>query len=84
MGFLNLVRMNYRSSIELLPHGYVCFLHFDIVVVDFGSNPITRLNIVTKMAPPPTLPNSAPKNPIILPTTFASQISFPVKSNLQR
>ena len=51
-----MVRMNYRSFTKLLPHGYGCFLHFDIV---------------TKMPPPQTLIallNVAPKNPIMLPS----------------
>lgn len=45
-------------------------LHLDIAVEDFASKPITRLSIGTNMPPPPTpptLPNAAPKNPIIVP-----------------
>lgn len=49
------------------------FLHLDIAVADFASNPIIKLSIGTKIPPPPTpptLPNDAPKNPIILPRTI--------------
>ena len=69
MRFLNLVRMNYKSLTELLPHGYVCFLHF---------------NLVTKLPPPPTplaLPNVAPNNPIMLQSSICQPnfISLKVK-----
>lgn len=77
MGFLNLVRLNYRSSAKILPHGYVCFLHFDIVVVDFRLNPITRLSIVTKLASPlipPVLLNDAPKK-----SNYATNNNLPTK-----
>lgn len=55
-------------------------LHFEIAVVDFGSNPITRISIGTKIPPPPTpptLPNAAPKIPI---KVFAIQILVPIHS----
>jgi hypothetical protein len=45
----------------------------DIAVDDFGSKPIIRLSIGTKMPPPPTpptLPNAAPQNPIKVPKTI--------------
>jgi hypothetical protein len=51
----------------------VSLLHLDIAVDDFGSNPIIRLSIGTKMPPPPTpptLPNAAPQNPIKVPKTI--------------
>lgn len=46
-------------------------LHLEIAVADFGSNPIMRINIGTKIPPPPTpptLPNDAPNIPINVPT----------------
>lgn len=48
-------------------------LHLDIAVADLGSNPIIKLSMGTKMPPPPTpptLPNAAPKNPMIVPKTI--------------
>nr|GMC49259.1 uncharacterized protein LOC109150345 [Ipomoea batatas] len=42
-------------------------------VADFASNPIIRVSMGTNMPPPPTpptLPNAAPKNPIMLPRTI--------------
>ncbi|MFS7909051.1 hypothetical protein Hanom_Chr01g00090291 [Helianthus anomalus] len=50
--------------------GYDLFLHFDIAVADFASNPIIKVSIGTNIPPPPTpptLPNAAPQNPIKLP-----------------
>lgn len=48
-------------------------LHVDITVDDFASNSITKVSMGTKMPPPPTpstLPNVAPKNQIMVPTTI--------------
>lgn len=44
-----------------------------MAVADFGSNPTTKLSMGTKMPPPPTpptLPQAAPRNPIIVPRTI--------------
>lgn len=43
-----------------------------MAVEDFGSKPMIKVSIGTKIPPPPTpptLPNAAPKNPITDPTT---------------
>jgi len=47
------------------------FLHFDIAVADFASNPTIRVSMGTNMPPPPTpptVPNDDPRNPIMVPT----------------
>jgi hypothetical protein len=54
-------------------------------VEDFGSKPMIKVSIGTKIPPPPTpptLPNAAPKNPTIDPTTILQPnfISCPIKS----
>ena len=43
-----------------------------MAVEDFGSKPMIKVSIGTKIPPPPTpptLPKAAPKKPIIDPTT---------------
>ena len=61
------------------------FLHLDIAVEDFESKPTTRLSIGTNMPPPPTpptLPNAAPRNPIMVPKIIRHPNSISCKSNL--
>jgi len=53
-----------------------------MAVEDLGSNPMTRLSIGTKIPPPPTpptLPNAAPKKPMIVPTTILQLNSMSFK-----
>lgn len=52
---------------------WISLLHFDIAVDDLASKPMIRFSMGTKIPPPPTpptLPNAAPKNPIMVPTTI--------------
>ena len=49
------------------------YLHLEMAVEDFGSKPMIKVSIGTKIPPPPTpptLPKAAPKNPTIVPTTI--------------
>lgn len=48
-------------------------LHLEMAVEDFGSKPMIKVSIGTKIPPPPTpptLPKAAPKNPTIVPATI--------------
>jgi len=46
------------------------FLHFNIAVADFASNPIIRVSMGTMPSPPtpPTVPNEDPRNASMVPT----------------
>lgn len=51
---------------------FLDYTHLEMAVDDLESNPIIRASIGTKIPPPPTpptLPNAAPRKPIIDPTT---------------
>ena len=63
------------------------FLHFDIAVADFASNPIMRVSIGTNMPPPPTpptVPNADPRNPIMVPTTIFQPNFIPFRTKVQK
>ena len=65
-----------------------------MAVEDLGSKPMIKANIGTKIPPPPTpptLPNAAPKNPMIDPTIilqpnfmFCSTTTTPMHENTKK